>query len=64
MIIKLTDELYDKFYAYFFYEKDSEREKAVMSDRYGKDKDKIKSNINYLFLDISENYKQKIPDLY
>lgn len=49
MIIKLTDELYDKFYAYFFYEKDSEREKAVMSDRYGKDKDKIKSNFNYLY---------------
>lgn len=46
-MIKLTDELYDKFYSYFF-EKEIDKEKQHQlqqsMDRYGKDKDKIKRN--------------------
>ena len=46
LIIILTDELYDKFYSYFF-DKNLEKETAAIvaqnAERYGKDKDRIKS---------------------
>jgi hypothetical protein len=67
LIIKLTDELYDKFYSYFF-DKEAEKDKSPsllqQVERYGKEKDKIKSNYLNSPLVISQNYKQRIPDFY